>query len=107
IKAEVVVDDITLVLVIWSHGKQRTGDKEVTLAGSSKDGKMSIAAEHVTIIGHGHDDGRHWIDFTPLACKLTVAEEDIREKPFVRWWFRSFSSFRNPVFEARLGNLVV
>jgi hypothetical protein len=25
----------------------------------------------------------------------------------VRWWFRSFSSFRNPVFKTRLGNLVV
>jgi hypothetical protein len=106
IKAD-VVDGTTFFMVIWSHGKRTTGDEEVTLTGTSKDGKTSIAAEHAVILGHGHDDGQHWISFRPLVCKLTVSQEDFGKKPFVRLWFRSFSSFRNPPFKTRLGTLVV
>jgi len=106
IKAD-VVDGTTFSLVIWGHGQQASAGEEVKLTGKSKDGKTSLASEHVTITGHGHDNGRHWIAFTPLDCKLTVVEEDSREKPFVQLWFRSFSSFRNPVFNTPLGNLVI
>jgi hypothetical protein len=106
IKAD-VVDGNTFFMAIWSYGKHRTGDEEVTLTGITEDGKMSITAEHAVILGHGHDDGQHWINFRPLECKLTVSQEDCGKKPFVRLWFRSFSSFRNPPFKTRLGTLFV
>jgi hypothetical protein len=102
-----LVDGPTYFLAIRSISRRGVGNEEFTLTGTSADGKTTISAEHVIVLGHGHNDGRHWIQFRSLACKVTVALESSRERPFLRLWFRSFVSFRNPVVKTCLGRLMV
>jgi hypothetical protein len=101
------VDGPTYHLAIGSHSKPGADKEEFTLSGTSADGKTTIAAEHVIVLGCGHNDGRRWIKFRALASKVTVVRERSAEKPSLRLWFRSFVSFRNPVVETSLGRLMV
>ena len=102
-----LVDGPTYFLAIRSRSKRGEGNEEFTLAGTSADGKTTVASDSVSVRGFYRDNGRRSLHFTSRECKVTLHLDRPVEKPVLRLWFRSFMSFSNPVVGTSLGRLMV
>jgi hypothetical protein len=102
-----LVDGPTYFLAIRSRSKRGEGNEEFTLAGTSADGKTTVASDSVSVRGFYRDNGRRSLHFTSRECKVTLHLDRPVEKPVLRLWFRSFMSFSNPVIGTSLGRLMV
>ncbi|MBB3587133.1 hypothetical protein [Sphingomonas sp. BK481] len=79
---------------------------EYALRGRSAAGN-TITSDSVSIIAHGHSGQGHTIGIEAGEATLVVPLNEPQDQPILREWFRSFKSFRNPVFETPLGRVVV
>jgi hypothetical protein len=98
------VNGRTYALVVQHQGRPGTSHEEFALTGTSADGK-AISSQDVFVCGHGHNNGRRWIDLRSRACKITLPLERCVERPVLRLWFRSFRPFSNSVIETSFGRL--
>lgn len=100
------VDTQTYLLVMRNSGRPGQTVNEFSLNGHSEDGK-TVTSYRMSLSGSGSNQDGHCIRAASQAATVMRPLEKAIDKPLLRLWFRSFSSFRNPTITTPLGTLEV